>query len=62
MTTKEQTLQIDNLEILFTSDVSGGRTLDTKVEINGERLFWIAGEDIESFSDELKTLIKKFRI
>jgi hypothetical protein len=63
MNTREQTLQINNnLEILFTSDVSNGKILDTKVELNGVCLCWIAGEDVESFGDELKTLIKKFRI
>jgi hypothetical protein len=62
MTTREQRLQINDLEILFTSDVHGGEILDTKVEINGRKLFQIAGENIEKFSDELKTLIQKFRI
>lgn len=62
MTTREQTLQINDLEILFTSDVYDGQILDTKVEINGETLCWIAGEGIQNFSSELKKLIQTFSI
>lgn len=62
MNNREQTLQINDLEILFTSEVSAGQILDTQVSINDEKLFWIAGGDIENFSSELKTLVEKFRI
>ncbi len=69
MTTRERSLKLKNLDVLFVSDVINGRDLDTYVSFNGKSICCIAGGDIETFSDELKTLndelqnlIEKFRI
>jgi hypothetical protein len=62
MITRERSLKLKNLDVLFVSDFVDGQILDTYVSFNGESILCIAGEDIEKFSDELKNLIEKYRI
>ena len=48
------------IEAELTTDIYNGERLDTRIEITGD--FWIAGNTIEEFCDQLKKLVQEFFI
>jgi hypothetical protein len=59
---RTQNKQIGYSSVEYKSDTYEGQYLDTKVIINDQLLCVIAGNTINEFHEELKTLIDKYRI
>jgi hypothetical protein len=53
---------IKNFEVTFDSDVYEGQIMDTKVIINEQTLFCIAGNEIPEFLIDFSTLVNKYAI
>lgn len=53
---------VGDLEVNATSDVFDGEILDTKIEIQGGTLCWVAGSVWEEFLKKLNDIIAEYRI
>jgi len=53
---------VGDLEVNATSDVFDGEILDTKIEIQGGTLCWVAGSAREEFLKKLNDIIAEYRI
>ncbi len=58
----QKTKQLGNLKITATSEVHLGEILDTKIEIDGGVLCWVAGNECDEFIDKIQALIIQYRI
>lgn len=56
------TKRVNDVEIVFTSDVFDGKMWDTKVEINGAYICWISAESIEPVTKGFAELMQAHRI
>jgi hypothetical protein len=60
---KVQTInQVNDVYLVFTSDVYDGVKSDTKLEINGAYICWISAESIEPFTQGFSELMQEHRI
>lgn len=62
MTTKKQVFYIDDFAVNTESDIYDGELMDTKVLINGTYICFISGVYIGDFVNDLRELIKKYKI
>ncbi len=52
--------ELGNLTAVVTSEVHDGRVLDTKIEIEGQSLCWVSGEQKDEFLNKMKELIEEY--
>ena len=60
--TKRKEIRVGNLTVLLESIYENFQYGDTRVDIEGENLCYISGQEISDFEREFKALIDKYRI
>ena len=56
------TTQVGHLTVSMESDVDNGEVLDTKVEVEGSLLCYVAGNQRDKFIQKLQGLVDEYRI